>query len=53
MSGVAPPDDPAETDFLGIVPLTPLGLDAVAARVAQRPASAPFATVIAIRSNCS
>ncbi len=41
---------PADIDFLGVVPLTPLGLADVAARVAQRPAAAPFTTVIAINS---
>ena len=41
---------PAEVDFLGIVKLTPLGLEDVARRVADRPAGAPFTTVIAINS---
>ena len=42
--------DPAELDFLGIIPLTPLGLAAVAERVAERSPTAPFTTVIAINS---
>ena len=41
---------PADVDFLGIIGLTPLGLEAVARRVADRPANASFTTVIAINS---
>ena len=41
---------PADVDFLGVIGLTPLGLAEVARRVADRPADAPFTTVIAINS---
>jgi len=51
LSGAAmSPNDVADFDFLGIVPLTPLGLDEVAERVARRSSTEPFTTVIAINS---